>query len=206
MPSPRPSATHDHRVVYPYKKKAGVGLSSCKYGRGNTCKGSGAASPHHGANTSNDDSKHDALLQSRKVYLMKAYAYILSLIFMMFVSVQTSMAFIDPDATSASHEMEELATDIHDYLRHMYGPSFGAHDLEEAAGLLHDDLHDWTQDIVTESQIVEDMEALDAAWKQFRQTLNQEHLLNSGDEELDVLFDMNKHAYKELRFLLRQAK
>ena len=133
---------------------------------------------------------------------MKAYAYILSLIFMMFVSVQTSLAFIDPDATSASHEMGGLATDIHDYLHHMYGPSFGAHDLEEAASLLHD----WTQDMVTESQIVEDMEALDAAWKQFRQTLHQDHLLNSDDEELDVLFDMTKHAYKELRFLLRQAK
>jgi hypothetical protein len=141
---------------------------------------------------------------------MKEYTYILFLVLIVVVSAQTSMAFIDPDAPSASHEMEELAVEIHDYLHHIDVDGIDApsasHHLEEKAAILHDDLHDWAHGAVSESLIVEDMEALDAAWKHFKQTLHQEHLLNSGDEELDVLFDMNKHAYKELRFLLRQAK
>ncbi len=96
---------------------------------------------------------------------------------------------------------------VHFATRSNYGSSFGAHGLEEAATTLHDDLHDWGHGLVEvpESQIVEDMDALDAAWKSFKKTMRQEHILNSGDEELDILFDMNKDAYKEIRFLLRQA-
>ena len=119
----------------------------------------------------------------------------------------TALAFIDPGAPSASHQMEELAVEIHDYLHDNYGSTFGAHGLEEAATTLHDTLHDWGHGSVEvpESQIVEDMDALDAAWKSFKQTIRQEHILNSGDEALDIFFDMNKDAYKEIRFLLRQA-
>ena len=137
---------------------------------------------------------------------MKSYTSLLMAIFAIVVFAQSSAAFIDPDAPSASHHMGELAAEIHEYLHENYGPSFGAHGIEVAAGELHDTLHDWEHGEATESDVVEAMDALDAAWKTFKQTLRQEHLLNSDDEALDVRFDMNKHAYKELRFLLGQAK
>ena len=51
-----------------------------------------------------------------------------------------------------------------------------------------------------------DMEALEDAWKTFKQTIHQAHVLNSGDDELDDLFNDVKEAYQHLRFLLRKAK
>ena len=72
----------------------------------------------------------------------------------------TAQAHIDPSAPSASHELEEAAHEIHEYLHDNYGSSFGAHGLEDAAVVLHDDLHDWSNGNLPESFIAVDWKAI----------------------------------------------
>ena len=118
----------------------------------------------------------------------------------------TALAFIPPEAVSSSHELAEAAEAIHDYLHDNYPSSYGAHGLETESETLHDDLHDWSMGLVPESQIASDWDAVDAAYKSFKQGIHQAHVLNKGDEELDDLFDDTKQAFKDLRFLLKKVQ
>ena len=115
-------------------------------------------------------------------------------------------ASIDPDAPGNSHALELAADAIHTYLHDFYSSSFGAHGLEDDAVVLHDNLHGWQNGTVTESQIAADWDAVDAAWKNFKQTINQAKVLNEGDDTLDDLFDDAKDAYKAVRYSLRNVQ
>ena len=55
---------------------------------------------------------------------MKIYTSLLMAAFAMVVFAQSSAAFIDPKAPSASHDMEDLAAEIHAYLHDFYPSSY----------------------------------------------------------------------------------
>ena len=118
----------------------------------------------------------------------------------------TALAYIPPEAPSASHHLEEAAEAIHEYLHDNYPSSYGSHALEDSAVILHDDLHEWAMGNVPESQIAADWDVVVADYKNFKQTINQAKVLNEGDDELDDLFDETKEAFKDLRALLNQVE
>lgn len=115
-------------------------------------------------------------------------------------------AAIDSDAPSKSHALEQAADAVHTHLHDFYTSSYGAHGLETEATLIHDDLHDWADGTVPESQIAADWANVDAAWKNFKQTIHQAQILNSGDDQLDSLYNDAKQAHKDLRFALRNVQ
>ncbi|MBT8136084.1 MAG: hypothetical protein KJO54_03615 [Gammaproteobacteria bacterium] len=125
---------------------------------------------------------------------------------LLLVFSQSVLAWIDPAAPSASHHLEDAATAIHDYLHDEYSSSFGAHGMEEASDALHSILHDWSHGEATEAEVVVAKDALKEAWNNFRQTINPAGILNSGDTQLDDMYQEVKSAYKEVRWLLRKAK
>ncbi len=116
------------------------------------------------------------------------------------------LASIDPGAPSASHHMEETAAALHSYLHDFYESSYGAHGLETDSDAIHGRLHDWSNGNASEAEVAADMDALDASWKNFKQTIHQAQVLNSGDDTLDDMFNDAKDAYKTLRFLLKNVE
>lgn len=82
-------------------------------------------------------------------------------------------------------------------------PSCG---LSSGAGVLHDDLHDWSNGLAAESQMAADWDLVVDAHEKFKQPMRQAQFLNQGDDTLDALFDDINNPYKDLDFGLRKDR
>lgn len=111
---------------------------------------------------------------------------------------------IEINAPSLSHQLQEAAEAIHHYLHLNYPSSYGAHGLEDEAVILHDDLHDWAEGLVSEDQIECDFEAVEDAYKNFKKTIRKARILNAGDAALDALFDDVKSKFRDVKRALRR--
>lgn len=66
----------------------------------------------------------------------------------------TSYAFIFPAAVSSSHELQNAATALHDYMHETYPSSYGAHGLETESTALHATLHEWEDGNASECDVI----------------------------------------------------
>ena len=112
---------------------------------------------------------------------------------------------IPANAPSLSHELEEAADEIHEYLHDNYGTSYGAHELEDAAAALHDVLHEWEQGNATEAEVEVEWDTTKDEWKNFEKTIKRAKVLKRGDDELDDLYDDVKDAYKDIKKALKKV-
>ncbi len=118
--------------------------------------------------------------------------------------VHGAMAYIHPPSTGASHDLEEAAQAMHDYLHDNYASTYGAHDFEEAAHELHNALHDWSEGNANESRVATQLKNTMVAWKEFRQQIKGSRLLHT-DDTVKQLFRNTQKTYKQVRFLLQKA-
>ena len=137
---------------------------------------------------------------------MRKFSFRLLVTLFALLVCQNTFAEIDPGAPSASHRMENAAAALHEYLHHHYDSSYNTHGLEHSADELHHILHEWSENMASESEVAAGMEAVKQAWINVMQSINPADVLYVGDTGLDELYLGAKDQYKELRFLLRKAK
>lgn len=93
---------------------------------------------------------------------------------------------INGKATSTSHQLETASADLHGYMHHAYGGSFGAHGMETAADDAHGTLHDWSHGGATVAEVLSDVDAANAAFDAMTSQLNAAGLLSGPDQDKEA--------------------
>ena len=96
-------------------------------------------------------------------------------------------AGIHAKATSTSHALEEVATELHSHVHHVFGPSYGAHGMEVTASALHSILHDWGHGTATEADVLSAVDAANAAFDSMREQFRANNVW--ADQDSKMLYD-----------------
>jgi hypothetical protein len=75
-----------------------------------------------------------------------------------------ALAMIQPKAVGASQNLADRAEELHDFMHHKYGPSYGSHGFEGVTGDARDALELWELGAATECDVVATLGAVDASF------------------------------------------
>ena len=86
-------------------------------------------------------------------------------------------AYISPKAGSASHALDNAATDLHAYMHSAWGDSFGSHGLEVQSVELHGTLHSWQNGNASECDVSAERDDVVNAYQGMRTLFIQNNVL-----------------------------
>ena len=115
-------------------------------------------------------------------------------------------AYIPPQAAPASHELEQSAEALHEYMHDNYdgfASTSASHEFEEAAVALHDMLHEWEEGNATEAQVADARDAANDAMYEFVGAALSEWRSLRGDRALMQLLVDAIQDWLVINFLLQ---
>jgi hypothetical protein len=115
-----------------------------------------------------------------------------------------ALAFIHPKAVGASEDLAASSADLHGFVHHKYGPSYGSHGMDEAAGDARDRITLWDLGVATECEVVADLDAVDLAFADMTQQFKENGLL--ADKQTKKEYKANRQDYAMLHAFTAAAK
>ncbi len=107
------------------------------------------------------------------------------------------IADISNKAAGLSHDLEEAATALHDYMHDNYGSSYGAHGMELTSAIAHDTIHDYGNGDASEDDVEDAVDDANDAFDSMRDQFKDAKILKNDKGA--------KSLFKSVRKLLKKV-